>query len=96
MTTYLNEANTRMLRRVLDDVLTDPQFTTQTAVSAFEVAEHIWRQAAMGEREFDRIKHSALVVVNSWTKTFDPTARRCDKIGAQGYREPAGLDYSDV
>lgn len=65
-----------MLRRVLDDVLTDPQFTTQTAVSAFQVAEHIWSQAAMGERDFDRIRYSALVIVNSWTNTPDPTARQ--------------------
>jgi hypothetical protein len=76
MATVLDDANTTMLRRVLDDVLTDPQFTTQTAVSAFQVAEHIWRQAAMGERDFDRIRYSALVMVNSSTNTLDPAARQ--------------------
>ena len=67
MVTFLDQANTRMLRQVLDDVLTDPKFTTQTAVSALQIAEHIWRQAAMGECDFDRIKHSALGEINSRT-----------------------------
>jgi hypothetical protein len=56
----LDEANTKMLRRVLDHVLTDPQFHAQTSVSAVQVAEHIWRQAEIGVRDFDRIKYSAL------------------------------------
>jgi hypothetical protein len=60
MTAFLNEATAKMLRRVLDQVLTDPQFNAQTSVSAAEVAEHIWRQAADGVRDFDRIKYSAL------------------------------------
>ncbi len=60
MTAHLDEMNAQMLRRVLDQVLTDPQFHTQTSVSAVQVAEHIWRQAAIGVRDFDRIKHSAL------------------------------------
>jgi hypothetical protein len=67
MATVLDQANTRMLRQVLDDSFTDPKFTGQTAISALQIAEHIWRQAALGERDFGRIKYSALVVVNSRT-----------------------------
>jgi hypothetical protein len=60
-----SEANIELLRRILDDVLTDPEFNTQTTVSAFQVAEHIWRQAAIGALDFDRIKYSALSFVIS-------------------------------
>ena len=60
MVTYLDEANARRLRRILDNVLADPRFNAQTSVSAVQVAEHIWRQAAIGVRDFDRIEYSAL------------------------------------
>ena len=64
MARFLHEANTEMLRRVLDDVFTDPRFINQTSVSAFEVAEHIWKQAAIGERDSHQIKHSAFAKLN--------------------------------
>jgi hypothetical protein len=76
MTTVLDEATTAMLRRVLDDVLSDSRFITQTSVSAFQVAEHIWRQTLMGERDFDRIKQSALARVQYRAGTSDPGASR--------------------
>ena len=64
MIAHLDGANAEMLRRVLDQVLTDPRFNAQTSVSAVQVAEHIWRQAAIGVRDFDRIKCSALSLLS--------------------------------
>jgi hypothetical protein len=75
MATSLDEANTEMLRRVLDDVLTDPEFNTQASVSAFQVAEHIWRQAAIGVPDFDRIKYSALSLLNSGSRSSHTQSR---------------------
>ncbi|HET7493597.1 MAG TPA: hypothetical protein VFK01_17130 [Bradyrhizobium sp.] len=65
MTTCLDEASAQMLRRGLDCVLTDPRFNAQISVSAVQVAEHIWRQAAMGVRDFDQMKYSALSLLTS-------------------------------
>jgi hypothetical protein len=78
MTTVLDEAMTVMLRRILDDVLSDSRFITQTSISAFQVAEYIWRQTLMGERDFDRIKQSALARVQYWARTSDPGAHPID------------------
>jgi hypothetical protein len=65
MALTLSKANVELLRRILDDVLTGPEFNTQTSVSAFQLAEHLWRQASIGVADFDRIKYSALSLVNS-------------------------------
>ena len=65
MALTLSKANVVLLRRILDDVLTGPEFNTQTSVSAFQLAEHLWRQASIGVPDFDRIKYSALSLVNS-------------------------------
>jgi hypothetical protein len=65
MALTLSEANVELLRRILDDVLTGPEFNTQTSVSAFQLAEHLWRQVSIGAPDFDRIKCSALSLVNS-------------------------------
>jgi hypothetical protein len=65
MALNLSNANVELLRRILDDVLTDPEFNTQTSVSAFQLAEHLWRQAEIGVPDFDRMKYSALSLVNS-------------------------------
>jgi hypothetical protein len=65
MALTLSKANVELLRRILDDVLTGPEFNTQTSVSAFQLAEHLWRQASIGVPDFDRIKYSALSLVNS-------------------------------
>jgi hypothetical protein len=65
MALTLSKANVELLRRILDDVLTGPEFNTQTSVSAFQLAEHLWRQASIGAPDFDRMKCSALSLVNS-------------------------------
>jgi hypothetical protein len=78
MTTVLDEATTVMLRRILDDVLSDSRFITQTSISAFQVAEYIWGQTLMGERDFDRIKQLALARVQYQARTSDPGAHPRD------------------
>jgi hypothetical protein len=65
MVLTLSKANVELLRRILDDVLTGPEFNSQTSVSAFQLAEHLWRQASIGGLDFDRIKYSALSLVDS-------------------------------
>jgi hypothetical protein len=49
-----------VLRRVLDEVLTDHLFLKSTSTSALEIAEFILAQAATGERDLERLKSSAL------------------------------------
>ena len=65
MALTLSKANVELLRRILDDLLVGTEFNTQTSVSAFQLAEHLWRQASIGVPDFDRIKYSALSLVNS-------------------------------
>ena len=48
-----------ILRRALDEVLTDPRFLDRRSTSALEIAEHLLAQAANGERDLDRLKASA-------------------------------------
>jgi hypothetical protein len=57
---FYDEATLAVLRRALDDVLTDRRFFESRSVSALEIAEHILAQAARGERDLQRIKASAL------------------------------------
>jgi hypothetical protein len=57
---FYDEATLAVLRRALDDVLTDPRFFESRSVSALEIAEHILALAARGERDLLRIKASAL------------------------------------
>ena len=47
------------LKRALNDVLADPRFFNRRSTSALEIAEHLLAQAAMGERDLDRLKASA-------------------------------------
>jgi hypothetical protein len=49
-----------VLRRVMDEVLTDHRFLKSTSTSALEIAEFILAQAATGERDLERLKSSAL------------------------------------
>jgi hypothetical protein len=65
MALTLSKTNVELLRGILDDVLTSPEFNNQTSVSAFQLAEHLWTQASIGVPDFDRIKYSALSLVNS-------------------------------
>ncbi len=48
-----------ILRRALDDVFTDRRFLKRRSTSALEIAEHLLAQAAIGERDLDRLKASA-------------------------------------
>ena len=48
-----------ILRRALDEVITDPRFSNRRSTSALEIAEHLLAQAATGERDLDRLKASA-------------------------------------
>jgi hypothetical protein len=77
MALTLSKANVELLRRILDDVLTGPEFNTQTSVSAFQLAEHLWRQASIGVPDFDRIKYSALSLVNS---SFTPARLKANHV----------------
>jgi len=48
-----------ILRRAFDDVFTDPRFLNRKSTSALEIAEHLLAQAAIGERDLNRLKASA-------------------------------------
>jgi hypothetical protein len=47
------------LRRALDEVISDSRFRARKQASVLEVAEHILAQAAIGERDLERLKASA-------------------------------------
>ena len=47
------------LRRALDEVIKDNRFRQRKSASALEIAEHILAQAAVGERDLERLKASA-------------------------------------
>jgi hypothetical protein len=48
-----------IMRRVLNEVVTDRRFLARNSVTPLEVAEHILQQAASGERDLNRLKSSA-------------------------------------
>ena len=47
------------LRRALDEVIKDNRFRQRKSASALEIAEHLLAQAAVGERDLERLKASA-------------------------------------
>ncbi|MBN8991761.1 MAG: hypothetical protein J0H42_26275 [Rhizobiales bacterium] len=47
------------LRRALDEVIKDSRFRQRKSTSVLEVAEHLLAQAAIGERDLERLKASA-------------------------------------
>jgi hypothetical protein len=47
------------LRRALDEVIQDNRFRQRKSTSVLEVAEHLLAQAAVGERDLERLKASA-------------------------------------
>jgi hypothetical protein len=47
------------LRRALDEVIKDSRFRQRKSASALEIAEHLLAQAAVGERDLERLKASA-------------------------------------
>ena len=48
-----------VMRRALNEVISDRRFLVRKSVTRLEVAEHILRQAASGERDLNRLKSSA-------------------------------------
>ena len=47
------------LRRALDEVIKDNRFRQRKSPSVLEIAEHLLAQAAVGERDLERLKASA-------------------------------------
>jgi hypothetical protein len=54
-----DSATIAVLRRAFDDVFSDPRYCDRKSTSALEIAEHLLAQAAVGERDLDRLKASA-------------------------------------
>jgi hypothetical protein len=48
-----------VLRRALDEVVSDRRVIERKLISPLEIAEHILAEAARGERDMDRLKASA-------------------------------------
>ena len=49
------------LRRILDEIFSNTQVIRhKPPVSALEIAQHLFHAAASGERDFERLKASAL------------------------------------
>ena len=48
-----------VMRQALNDVIMDRRFLVKKSTTPLEIAEHILRQAASGERDLDRLKSSA-------------------------------------
>jgi len=53
------------LRRALDEVIKDNRFRQRKSASVLEVAEHLLAQAAIGERDLERLKASAFQKLTS-------------------------------
>jgi hypothetical protein len=47
-----------IMRQALAEIVTDHRFLVRRTVTPLDVAEHILRQAASGERDLDRLKSS--------------------------------------
>lgn len=56
----IHEEQVLLLRRTLDDIMSDPEFPRNASISVIEIAQHIAAQAAAGERNVNRLKRSAL------------------------------------
>ena len=55
------------LRRALDEVIKDSRFRQRSSPSVREIAEHLLAQAAVGERDLERLKASAFQKLISTT-----------------------------
>ncbi len=49
-----------VMRQALNEIVTDPRFLMRKSVTPLEVAEHILQQAALGVRDLNRLKNTAL------------------------------------
>jgi len=65
MTPAYDTTTLAQLRQTLNDVLADPRFQRSRTVSALDMAQHILSEAAQGERDFERMKISALKVLDT-------------------------------
>ncbi len=54
-----------ILRQALNEVVADRRFLLRKSVTPLEVAEHILKQAASGERDLNRLKISAFEILNT-------------------------------
>jgi hypothetical protein len=50
-----------VMRQALNEIVADRRFLISKSVTTLEVAEHILQQAALGERDLNRLKSSAFV-----------------------------------
>ena len=48
-----------IMRQAMNEVVADRRFLVRKSVTPLEVAEHILKQAASGERDLNRLKGSA-------------------------------------
>ena len=48
-----------VMRQALNEVVADRRFLVRKSLTPLEVAEHIFQQAASGERDLNRLKSSA-------------------------------------
>jgi hypothetical protein len=48
-----------IMRQAMNEVIADRRFLVRQSVTPLEVAEHILKQAASGERDLNRLKSSA-------------------------------------
>jgi hypothetical protein len=48
-----------IMRQAMNEVIADRRFVVRQSVTPLEVAEHILKQAASGERDLNRLKSSA-------------------------------------
>jgi hypothetical protein len=62
---HYDPSTIEVLRRALDEVLTDRRFSHQRSAAALEIAEHLLAQAASGERDLERLKSSAFAKLNA-------------------------------
>ena len=68
MTAKYDTATLAALRRTLDDVLLDHRFLRSRSVSALEMTERLLALAAKGERSEQRLKQSALRMLDGATR----------------------------
>jgi len=62
------------LRRALDEVIRDSRFRQRKSASVLEVAEHLLAQAAIGERDLEKLKASAFQKLISTTERLPDRA----------------------
>jgi hypothetical protein len=59
LTQQYDASTVAIMRQALNEVVTDRRFLVRESVTRLEIAEHILRQAASGERDLNRLKSSA-------------------------------------